>query len=129
MFLLIYADATNSIGYEINNAHNSNSSNEIHSQPQYILHPPQVNSRLGSVPSTSVPLPTAPAASAAAAVLAASSPTTSSLANNQQGRLIEIGTFHSCFLKILFPYLSTCSLCFLHLSFILEQYTARNNAC
>ena len=75
---------TNSIGYETG-TQNINSNNELNNQPQYIIHPPQLDSRLSSIPSTSIPLPTVPAASAAAAVLAASSPTTS-IASNQQGK-------------------------------------------
>ena len=73
------------MGYET--SHNMNNSNErMNSQPQYIIHhPSQLDSRLSSIPSTSIPLPTVPAASAAAAVLAASSPTTT-LSNNQQGK-------------------------------------------
>ena len=72
------------MGYET--TRNMNNSNErMISQPQYIIHPSQLDSRLSSIPSTSIPLPTVPAASAAAAVLAASSPTTT-LSNNQQGK-------------------------------------------
>ena len=64
-----------------------NSSNEVINQAQYVIHPTQLDSRMSSIPSTSIPLPTVPASAAAAAVLAASSPASTSPPNNQQGIL------------------------------------------
>ena len=118
------------MGYE-NTTPSINNNNEIQNQQHYIIHPPQLDSRMSSIPTTTIPLPTVPAASAAAAVLAASSPTTSTLASNQQGNKILAHTFHFCFMglfhqNVLIIRVSTRTvvtcLIFSLISSILEQY-------
>ena len=81
---LFESNLIGSVGYE-NKLTNMNSNNEVHNQAQYEVHPSQLDSRIRSIPSTSIPLPTVPASAAAAAVLAASSPVSNSPPNNQQG--------------------------------------------
>ena len=72
------------LGYD-NKLQTMRNSNEVLHQAQYVIHPTQLDSRMGSIPSTSIPLPTVPASAAAAAVLAASSPVSNNTTNNQQG--------------------------------------------
>ena len=86
---LFESNLIGSVGYE-NKLTNMNSNNEVHNQAQYEVHPSQLDSRIRSIPSTSIPLPTVPASAAAAAVLAASSPVSNSPPNNQQGNFDQL---------------------------------------